>query len=313
MISSIFGKTKPINHIIVLSFLSAFYWFVNFVMPLGLDPLEGIYKKLLVLAVLLLSVFMTDFVVKKNKMTDTNSFAILLYAMLTVVFPETLTDANAIFCSFFLLLATRRLISIRTLKDIRLKILDATLWILISSLFYDWAVIYLFLVFAAIYIYEPNNIRNWAVPFVGVFVFFMIAYGFLILVRNEVFLREHYNFVFDFDLRVYLVWLSSAKLLIFVVLVLLSMVFSFLKLGNSGGLGKIMTLRLMVLSFAIGIVLKVLISSGKDYPLMVTFFPAVIFMTNYIESIKRASIKEIVLMAVVIIPFLVFLSGILLN
>jgi hypothetical protein len=245
-------------------------------------------------------------------MTDTNSFAILLYALLNVVFPETLTDPNAILCSFFLLLATRRLISIRSLKNIRLKILDATLWILASSLFYDWAIIYLFLVFAAVYVYEPRNFRNWLVPLAGVFAFFMTVYSFLILVHYEVFLKTHYQFIFKFNSEEYLEWLSSAKLLIFIILIFLCSIFSFLKLGKSG-LGKIMTMRLMVLSFIIGIILKLMISSAEVYPLMVTFFPSVIFMTNYIESIKKPNIKEVVLMAVVITPFIVFATGLLLK
>ncbi len=312
MISSIFGKTKPINHIIVLSFLFVFYWFVNFILVPNQSSTEEILVKCLVLAILLFSVFMVDFVIKRNKMTDTNSFAILLYALLAVVFPETLTDPNAILCSFFLLLATRRLISIRSLKNIRLKILDATLWILASTLFYDWAIIYIFLVVAAIYIYEPKNFRNWLVPLAGIFAFFMTVYSFLVLANYEGFLTTHYQFIFKFNSAEYLVWLSSAKLLIFIILTFLCSVFSFLKLGKSG-LGKIMTMRLMVLSFIIGIVLKLMISSGEDYPLMVTFFPAVIFMTNYIESIKKANIKEVVLMALVITPFVVFASGLLIK
>lgn len=312
MISSIFGKTKPINHIIVLSFLFVFYWFVNFILAPNQSSTEEILVKCLVLAILLFSVFMVDFVIKRNKMTDTNSFAILLYALLAVVFPETLTDPNAILCSFFLLLATRRLISIRSLKNIRLKILDATLWILASTLFYDWAIIYIFLVVAAIYIYEPKNFRNWLVPLAGIFAFFMTVYSFLVLANYEDFLTTHYQFIFKFNSAEYLVWLSSAKLLVFIILTFLCSVFSFLKLGKSG-LGKIMTMRLMVLSFIIGIVLKLMISSGEDYPLMVTFFPAVIFMTNYIESIKKANIKEVVLMALVITPFVVFASGILIK
>ncbi|MCJ7467533.1 MAG: hypothetical protein MUO53_12670 [Maribacter sp.] len=267
---------------------------------------EDLAINILVLSVLLLSVFVVDFIIKRNKMTASNSFAILFYALLIVVFPETLADNNAILCSFFLLLATRRLISIRTLRNIKLKIFDATLWVMASSLFYEWAILYLALIFAAIYIYEPKNIRNWMVPFAGLFTFFMIIQGFLILAHYPEFIREHFNFTIAFDQTDYLDWGISSKLMAYLVITFMTIIFSFLKLGKSG-LGKIVTMRLIVLSFIIGIFLKIVASSPNDHPLMVTFFPSAIFLTNYVESIKKPRIKEIVLISLVLLPLLGFI------
>ncbi|WP_273568698.1 hypothetical protein [Maribacter halichondriae] len=312
MISSIFGKTKPINHIIVLTFLFLLYWIVHFFVSDSTNTNEQLLLKTLVLTVLLFSVFVVNFIVKRNKMTGPNSFAMLFYAMLMLVFPETLADNNAILCSFFLLLATRRLISVRSLKNIKLKIFDATLWVLISSLFYEWALIFFLLVFAAIYIYEPKNIRNWMVPFTGIFAFFVITYCILILANNTSFLLEHYAFDLKFNVSYFLDWGNSSKFIIYIFIVLFTTVFSFLKLGKTG-LGKIVTMRLVVLSFILGILLKTLVSTPGADPLMVTFFPAVIFITNYVESIQRANITEVVLIASIFIPFLVFVSSLLLK
>jgi len=236
----------------------------------------------------------------------------LFYALLMMVFPETLVDNNAIFCSFFLLLATRRLISIRSLKNIKLKIFDATIWVLVSSLFYEWALLYILLVFAAIYIYEPKNIRNWLVPLSAVFAFLMIAYGILALADNVSLIRDHYAFDLKFNVSYFLDWGNSSKLMIYVIVVLFTTVVSFLKLGKTG-LGKLVTMRLAVLSFILGILLKMLVSTPGADPLMVTFFPAVIFMTNYVESIQRPNIKEIVLITTLFVPFLVFISSILIT
>ncbi|MGB5553077.1 MAG: DUF6427 family protein [Flavobacteriaceae bacterium] len=308
MISSIFGKTKPINHIIVLTFLFIFYWVVHF---LGVDQTKATHQlplKTIVLAVLLGSVFLGNFIVLRNKMTGANSYAMLVYALLMVVFPETLTDDRAILCTFFLLLATRRLITIRSLKNIKLKIFDATLWVLISSLFYEWALLYLLLVFAAVYIYEPKNIKNWLVPISGFFSFFMVLYGVLIVAGNTAFISEHYQFQLSFNVSYFLHWGNSSKLTLYILLVLITTVYSFLKLGKSG-LGKIVTMRLVVLSFVLGIILKMLVSNPGYDPLMVTFFPASIFIANYIESINKANIKEVVLMVTIVLPFLIFITG----
>lgn len=312
MIQSIFGKTKPINFIIVLTFLFFFYWLVQILMYDNDYDIGQILFQVIVLAVLMFSFFMVNFIVKRNKMTGANSFAILFYVLLMVVFPETLADNYAIGCSFFMLLALRRLISIRSLKDIKLKILDATLWTMAASLCYDWAVLYLFLIIIAIYIYEPKNVRNWLVPIAGIFVFFMITYTLSILVGNTEFLWEHYRFELNLESSRFMDLAKSAKRVIYIILISITGLYSFLKLSKVG-VGKIVTLRLVALSFLIGLVLEVLLSGSEAHPLMLTFFPAVVFLTNYVESIKKPNIKEIILMASIIVPFLVFATDLLIG
>ena len=312
MISSIFGKTKPINYIIVLVFLFFFYWFAQFVIFDLKYTSEGLGVKTIALAMLLFSVFVVDFIIKRNKLTEPNSFSILFYAILIIAFPETLLDNDAILCSMFLLFASRRLISIRSLKNIKLKIFDATIWVMVSSIFYDWAILYLILVYAAIYIYEPKNVRNWMVPLAAIFTVFMIGYCVLILAGNTDFLAEHYALRFNFDTSYFLDLGNSLKLVLYILLIFALSIYAFLKLGKAG-LGKIVTMRLIALSFIIGLVVKILTKSADDYPIMITFFPAVIFVTNYVESIKKPNIKELVLIASIAIPILVRLVGLLVG
>lgn len=312
MISLIFGKTKPINYIIVTTFLFVFYWFAHFFLFDRIYSVVQLIRQAIVLAILIFSIYLVNFIVKRNRITGINSFSILFYALLTLVFPETLVDPNSILCSFFLLLATRRLISMRSSIDIKFKIFDATLWILVSSLFYDWAVLFVILVFAAINFYEPKNIRNWLVPFTSLFVVYMITKCILIVLDNEGFLAEHYQFNFSSDKVYFSYWGHSTKLILFALVTLLTGFLAFLKLGKSG-LGKVVTMRLIAFSFVIGLVVNVLKLSDNVYPVMITFFPAVVFATKYIESIRRARIKEILLIATIIVPILILLTGIALR
>ena len=307
MISSIFGKTKPINYIIVLTFLFLFYWLVHFFLYQRVYGFDQLLWQVAVLAVLLFTFFIVNFVVIRNKLTGANSYSILFFALLMVIFPETLTDNKAVLCNFFLLLATRRLISMKSLKNLKIKIFDASLWIMFGSLFYDWALLFLLVVYIAIYIYEPKNFKNWIVPFAAFFVVFLISYSFLILTNNQDFFYRHYQFSIQFDADYYLNWANSSKLIIYTMLFLMLSIFAFLKLGKSG-VGKIVTTRLIVFSFVIGLLLNVLISTEDLHPILLTFFPAAVLMTNYVESIKRDNLREIVLMFSIFIPFIIFLS-----
>ena len=312
MISSIFGKTKPINFIIVLSFLFAAYWLVQFLFFEITFEGYQLLTQVVSLVFLLLSIFVVDFIVKRNKITAANSFAILFYTLLFLMFPEALSDENTIICSFFLLLATRKLISIRSLKNIKLKIFDATFWILISSLFYEWTVLYLILVFAAIYIYEPKNTRNWLVPFVAIFTVSVISYVVLVLTNNSTFFNDHYQFIIEFDSAYFSEWNNSTKLICYIAVSLFTFVFAFLKFGKVG-LGQIVTMRLIGISFLIGLLLKGLTSAEGVYPILLTFFPAVVFITNYIEALKKSNVKEVVLILSVFFSILIFITSILIK
>ncbi|MFS4455310.1 hypothetical protein [Maribacter sp. 2304DJ31-5] len=305
MISSIFGKTKPVNFIILLGFLFLFYWCVQFYLLDQGFSTENILLRTLVLGILLFSIFVVDFIVKRNKLTGPNSFPILFFTMLIVVFPETLGDNNAILSTFFLLLASRRLLSLKSLKNIKSKIFDATFWILISSLFYEWAVLYVILVFAAIYIYEPKNIRNWLTVVPATFCWFFILYSILILMNKTAFIGDHYNFNIDFNVIYPAKWWSSLKLTIYVMANVILAFFAFLKLGKSG-MGKIVTIRLIALSFIIGLIVNLLVATENNQAIIITFFPSVIFITNYMESIKKPNILEIVLIMGIFLPLLMF-------
>ncbi len=312
MISSIFGKTKPINYIIVVTFLFFFYWLVQYKLFDLILSTEEVILKLVVLVVLLFSIFVIDFIVKRNKLTGANSFSVLFYGLLIVCFWETLSGKNVILCSFFLLLGTRRLLSVKSLKSTKNKIFDATLWILIASLFFDWAIVYVLLVFTTIYIYEPKNIRNWMVPFSAVFCFSIVLYIVLFLANQISFLETHYQFKTTSFSTIFSSWGNSSKLAVYIILNGLLGFWSFLTLGKSG-VGKITTVRLLILSFILGITLHVLSSNDNEFPLMVSFFASSVLISNYVDAIEKPNIKEIALMIAVFIPFLVFVTSLILQ
>ena len=310
MISGIFGKTKPINFIILLGFLFLFYWFVHFVLYENHYEPEQLVVKFVVLGVLLFSVFIVDFIVKRNQITATNSFAILYYTLLIVVFPEVLLDDNVVFCSFFLLLAIRRLISLKSLKNIKLKVFDATIWTLIASLFYDWAIIYLILVCIAIYFYEPKNIKNWLVPLTGILAIGIIVLCFLIVTDNLDFLKNHYQFSFKVDIIAY--WMNSTKPAIYAIITIITATLAFVKMGKLG-VGKIITMRLIAISLALGLIVTFLKTTNETYPVLITFFPGAIFLAKYVELIKKETLREIVLIVSVVAPFLILMTEMILK
>jgi len=303
MISSIFGKTKPINYVIVLGFVFVFYCLIFFLRSEQSYSLNELALQLIVLGALLFSFFIVNFIARRNQITESNTFAIYFYTLFIVLFPETITDNNAVMCSFFLLLSQRRLISLRSLKNIKLKILDATLWVGVASLFYDWAILFMILIFVGIYFYDPKNYKNWFVPLIGLSGLGIITLAFLMLTNNIGFLERHYRFSIDIDTTVY-TWSTSGRLIGYIICTFLAGLFAFLRLGKAG-LGRIITMRLIAIALVLALLLTILKSSSGVFPVIVTFFPGAILFTKYTEVIKKAKLKELVLIISLLIPFIV--------
>ncbi len=312
MISGIFGKTKPINYVLLLGFIFILYWFIYFYISNNSVEPAAIVWQSLVLLILLFSILVINFVVNRNQITSANSYVALYFILLILIFSRSVTDNNAIFCSFFLLLACRRLLSLRSLKNIKLKIMDATLWVLVASLFYDWAILFLILVYIAIYIYEPKNLKNWLVPLVSIIVFVLLSYAVLILANNEGYLLQHYQFQLDNIREVFTDWKLNTKLIIYALLTAVTAFAVFLKSGKLG-LGRIINLRVISLYFALSIVVIILSLMAGDLPVLISFFPGAVFLGKYVEMIKRKNIKEVVLYASVFIALSIFAAEILIK
>ena len=305
MISSVFGKTKPINYVLVLSFLFFLYWFVNavrFGQPIDVDTLPG---HLLQATCLLFSVLIINFVVQRNQLTRTHSYSLYIYSLFFLVFPAILLDGDAIYASFFLLLAMRRLISLKSLRNSKPKIFDGALWIVTASLFIDWALLFLVLVWLFVYFYEPENLRNWLIPLAAVIVVGIISWSFTVAIGNPEYLTEHYTFRLEAFLSYWKDWGNSLKLGLFLLLVFLSGLVAFLKLGKSGH-GKIISMRLIALALVIAFAVVLVLGNERGGAVILLFFPAAVFISKYIETIKRQGIKEAVLTGLLLLSVLMF-------
>ena len=157
MIANFFNQTRPINFLllsilVVLIYLAAIFNAnvdsVNFFLVLK-------YGLFLFLAVL--TVFVLNFIIRKNALTEDNSFAIFLFIIMCSYFPEVYISEGIYLSNFILLLAFRRIYSLRTSIQTREKIFDSAFWIGIAGLFYVWSLIYVLFLYAAILIFRKGN------------------------------------------------------------------------------------------------------------------------------------------------------------
>lgn len=305
MISSFFGKTKPINYIVLSVFLFLFYGFFQFFNQNKEIQVDPIPLEILTVAVLLLAIFIINHIVRIEKVTGFSSYAMLFFVLLIVCFSDTITDKNAIFCNFFLLLMAWRLLSIKSLRNVKHRLFDASFLIGIASLFYDWALLYLVLIFFVINVYDRKTVKNWLVPFVGLLTVFILVFTILKITDNLAFFAEHYTFSINTVGTSFFSEYVNNKLMGYSILMLILMLLVFLRLRQKGG-GKLVVLRIVFLFFIVGVVLS-LFKSKEASPVLITFFPAAVFLTNYLETIRKTRFKELAFGVLIFIPILVFL------
>ncbi|UII77590.1 DUF6427 family protein [Flagellimonas sp. HMM57] len=305
MISSFFSKTKPINYIVLSVFVFLFYCFFVFYGTGYQIDIDAIPLQILTVGVLLFSVYMINKIVRIEKVTDFSSYTPLFFVLLLVGFSDVLLHERAIFCNFFLLLAVWRLLGVKSMKNVKHKIFDASFLICIASLFYNWALIFLILVFAVINVYDRKIVKNWMVPVVAILTVFLLSSAVLAFDENLSFFWEHYSFSIDFLMTGFFGKASTIKLLIYTFLIMVVIVLVFVRLQQKGG-GKQLVLQIISLVFVLAIVVS-LFKSNNATPVIFSFFPAAVFLTNYIESIKKMRLREVIIIICIALPLLLFL------
>lgn len=309
MISSVFGKTKPINTVLVLSFLAVLFllsqWKWN---PEAFD-LEHIPLLIATLILLLLAVLLMNFVVQRNQLTAAHSYAQLFFVLFFALFSEVLRDSAAIAALFFCLLALRRLISMHSLRGIPSKVFDATLWILVSSLFINWTLILFPLPLIYLYFYESKEVRNWLVPIAAIVAFIIIGMGVSVLLGDADALRKNYDFS---DLRFWTLpdWKETAfRQGGFMLLVVISMLLSFLKMRNTGS-GRMLSLRLLSVCLLLSAILGSFWRPWEGAGLLFVFFPAAVFMSRYLETVRKIWLRDLLLWSVIALMLGVFTADV---
>ena len=177
MITSVFRKSTPLNFLLV-GILMLFFFLLFLWQDLSwTNSIFLIVIKVALFCLLLASVFIANFVAKKNGLSKDSTFTIFFYFLFLLFFPSVLANTNLIVSNFFILLALRRLISLQSLKASKEKIFDASFWIFLAALFHFWSIIFIILVFISILFHVSRDYRNWILPFIA---FFVVAIFFLI-------------------------------------------------------------------------------------------------------------------------------------
>ncbi len=309
MITSVFKKSTPLNLILVVVLMLVFFFLYQFQDLTPLDSTSSSWKKLGLFLILLGSVFLANFVAKKNGLSKDSSYTVLFYFLFLLFFPSILDNTNLILANFFVLLALRRLISLQSLKASKEKIFDASLWIFIAAMFHFWCILYIILVFISILFHVSRDYRNWVLPFIALFTVGIVSTFFSMLSNKSIIEIIATNAKTNFEIDYFTNKYQNAAFSIYLTVALFFLVSMFSSISIKPLLMQT-SFKKIIASFFIGLFIFILSYQKSNDLLVFTFAPLAIMATSHIE-IKQLQIKqEIVLAVLIICSFFAFFSQI---
>ncbi|WP_367756341.1 DUF6427 family protein [Flavobacterium sp. WC2430] len=307
MITSVFKKSTPLNFTLVVFLILVFFSIYQFQDFSWTNSTILIFEKIGIITVLLASIFMTNFISKRNGLSKDSSYTILFYFLFLLFFPSVLDNINLVFSNFFILLALRRLISLQSLKASKEKIFDASLWIFLASLFHFWSILYIALVFISIIFHVARDYRNWILPFIAFFTAGIIFVLFSIVFNIDAQGYINSSVMTNFEINYFTNNYQNAALSIYATVVLFFVISMFATLSNRP-LVLHASFKKIIASFFIGVLIYLVSSNKSNDILIFTIAPLAIMATSHIEIPQVKLKKEMVLFVLIACSFFAFFS-----
>lgn len=290
MITKIFSKSRPM-HLVISNLLVVISFIFAFIYKKGANSFSETTAIYLIIPLILFSIFLTDFIAKRNHINKNDDYAILFYTLFLFLIPEVFLELSVVLSSVFVLLAIRRLASLQSHVEIKQKIFDASLWVSMAAVFEFWSILFFALIFIAVIIQVSNDFRNWIIPFLGFSVILILFVLYALVFDFEVLDTIQDKMIVGFDLNhvislFYSIPTAALFSFLFIVLVFQVMVVSsYLAIMQN-------TIKIIIAMLLIGILVYVFSSEKHDGLLLYCFAPLAIMASNFISAIKKTWIKE---------------------
>jgi hypothetical protein len=303
MLANFFGKTDPINFIIIFTL---FLCYATAQFFLGLSAFNSPLWLGSVLVLYVLLFFFFNFVLGKNKLTLYNSYGFLFFVLLFGIFPFVIFDRYELMVNLILLIMLRRVYSLRTPKSIYKKMFDSGFWLAILFILDPFSVVFGLLIFSSILLFQKFNLKATFSPIIG-FIAPMICYFTYCYWMDDIdSFAQLFVWYTDYDFSFYTTAKVRIPMIIVGAIALLSILFKTPKvLLVSGNYRKFWTL--VILNLLVSIVFILITKNRNGAELMCAFFPTAVILTNGIEGFSKELYRDLVLGFFVLTPIVIFI------
>jgi len=307
MLANFFEKTKPINSLLVGLFFCAGFFLYSFrIHSIEISPkiffIWGGYF-LSSLFFLLLS----GFVLSQKKGVEQSLFVPLFIVLLFGMFPQVYQPNGILFLFFVLMLCYRKMTSLDQKGGELSKLFDSGLLMGVTLVFCNWTLLYLVVLYSAIFLFGKVSFRNLLAPLLGLLLpsFFFFSYCFLFDQLEFFFAQFLFEFSLDFD------FYSSQKLLtplkICFFLGLFSVILNFRKIIVISDKFRL-NYVLVLLAFVMGLGIIALTPHKNGTEFLFVLLPTSILIAQLVEALSKPWLRYLCVLGLMLYSWGLFLG-----
>ena len=292
MITSLFRKSTPINYALVLFVVLICFVLYHFDNAAPDVSFSDTLEKVGLFGVILGSLFLSNFIVKKNSMSKDSAFTVFFFFLLLLFFPKLFNDGNLLISNFFILLSTRRILSLQSYSSQKEKVFDASLWVFAAALFHFWAILFIFVVFVAVLFSAANDYRNWLLPFLAfitAFILFLLyAFAFSPTAIDTLINKTATSFKLDY-------FASTKENIAFSIFASIAIYLTFSQMMALSRKPILVqsSYKILFLALFVGIAVFLISPFKSNEMLLFTFLPLSIMATSEVEGSKHKLRQEL--------------------
>lgn len=289
MLYAFFSKSKPINFVVLLTLLAVVYANALFFMEL---PSEfAIWQGFANLVLLVFGLLLVDFISKKNAITKNNTLAPFLFVLLLAAFHPLLVAFEAVLSGVLVLIALRRVISLRTHNNVVQKVFDSTFWILIASLFNEWCLLFIVAVYAALALFKIAELRIYLVPWAAVVIVGILVFTYVYVFDSLTFFEDRFGFNMATDFTLWKAFPWNVLLWFLTIAMAVSLVNYLMKIQKQKGIKRETSLLILVI-WAIALAVFILGKKEGFQSSIYLLFPISILYTNLLQRLPKQWMQE---------------------
>lgn len=308
MLTSFFGKSAPINYVLVSGYILALSLAQYYFLDETPYSLEGSLWLAAGILALVFSMLMVDFIVRKNLLTQSNSYAVLIFASVCMMAPHLYANSKWIAANVFILLALRRMFSLKSNQNLEKKLLDSSLWLCLATINYFWAILLFIPLFFSVQLNAKALWRHFLIPPVSILGFLMLYASFYLVKTGQVDLSLLWRPEFSLDFTAFnlpVFWALGG----FIIIQLLWGLFLRLQLISRVARKDRPNLLLTIYVVVAALIMVILNPEKTGGALLFLSTPLAFLVTSVIEQSPRAWLKESLLWMWVLLPLLHFLGA----
>lgn len=306
MLANFFGKSNPINVIIIWLIFLAFFIAIILESFSGKNIDSSLLLYYLSIILLFMGLFFGyTFILEKNKLTLYNSYGFLFFALFFGFFPEIMLDRTEVIFNLGVLIFLRKIYSFRTAKEMYKKIFDSGFWLGILFLMEPRTAIFGILVIVSIVVFQKITMRKFLISLVGFIVPVFCYFTYCFWDNSTAKFEKLFIWYSDYNFEIYNTNSFIIPLVILGVFTLISIILKTPKVFSiSGSYRKYWILIILNLLVAMTVILTQ--NKHKSTKVMLLFFPMSIILANWLEGIKTPFYKNLFLALFIGSPFLLF-------